>query len=125
MNGQTVIAEIQSLIQLYLDGIHEGSVELLQQVMHSDCRMVCPSQNEYSNIGMTEYYELVANRQSPSDVGEPRVDEILSISQINSEVAVVRLRCLVLGKHCEDALTLCCHEGGWRIISKVFSYELL
>lgn len=124
MIGQTAIAGIQSVIQLYLDGIHEGSVEHLQQVMHPDCRMVCPSQGDYSNIGMPEYFELVSNRKSPRDIGEPRLDEILSIDQINGEIALVRLRCLVLGKHCEDALTLCCHEGSWRIISKVFSYQI-
>ena len=125
MKSQSAISDIQTVIQLYLDGIHDGNVEHLQRAMHPDCRMVCPSHDDYVNIGMSEYFDLVASRESPRHVGESRADEVLTITQVNGEVALVHLRCLVLGKLSEDALILLRHEGSWRIISKVFSYELV
>lgn len=123
MTGQAVLSELQAVAQQYLDGIHHGDVDLLKRVMHPDCRMVCHGQGDYSNIGMAEYFTAVAGRQSPQELGEPRLEEVLAISQVDGQLATIRLRCLVLGKYCEDALTLVSHGGKWRIISKVFTYR--
>ncbi|MEM9727282.1 MAG: nuclear transport factor 2 family protein [Myxococcota bacterium] len=114
---------VHDTVREYLDGIHEGSVASLARAMHPDCRMVCASDSNYTNMGMVEYFEVVANRQSPKDVGERRLDEIRSIDLVNGDTAVVRLVCLVLGKLCEDVLTLVLDEGAWRIVSKVYTYR--
>ena len=124
MNPARTLTDIESAIHAYLEGIHTGTVELLKASMHPDCRMICTSGPGYLNIGMDVYFDMVAKRQSPAEVGEERRDEIVSITRLNEEIAFVNLKCLVLGKHCEDALTLIPHDGEWRIIAKVFAYQL-
>ncbi|MEO1078721.1 MAG: nuclear transport factor 2 family protein [Pseudomonadota bacterium] len=115
--------EIEETISFYLDGIHQGDVALLQRAMHPDCRMACISSARYLNIGMNEYFDLVENRQSPLDVGETRCDKVHSIQHVQEEIAFVRLGCLVLGKDCEDLLTLIRDGGKWQIISKVYAVK--
>lgn len=96
----------------------------LWQVMHPDCHMVVVSGEHYSNTSMHDDFDVVANRASPSDVGEPRRDTIRTIEIIRDETATVRLQCRELGKICEDSLTLI-HDGHrWSIISKVFAYRV-
>ena len=124
MNPARTLTDIESAINAYLEGIHTGRVELLKASMHPDCRMICTSAPGYLNIGMDVYFDMVAKRQSPAEVGEERRDEIVSITRLNEEIAFVNLKWLVLGKHCEDALTLIPHDGEWRIIAKVFAYQL-
>lgn len=123
MSEHQPFLDIHRVLGLYLDGIHNGDVDVLERVMHRDCRMVCVSDGTYSNLDMREYFNLVAQRESPRRAGEPREDAVHSVLQVNDEVASVRLSCRVLGKHCEDLLTLVNHEHRWQIISKVFAFE--
>lgn len=123
MEDNSTISEIQEVIQKYLDGIHFGRVEDLQRAMHPDCRMISLSEGTYANTDMATYFQVVANRQSPHAVGEPREERVLEISAPDDNIATVRLECLVLGKACRDTLTLLRMNNNWSIISKVFSFE--
>lgn len=118
-------AQIELVIADYLDGIHFGDLAKLRRAMHPDCRMIALSGDEYAITGMEEYFTAVANRKSPAEIGEPRMDSVEAIDVSRAPVAVVTLRCLVLGKACADTLTLIEHDSEWKIISKVFSYELV
>lgn len=115
--------KITDVVRDYLDGIYEGSIKKLKRSLHKDARMISLSKGAYSNIGMNEYFEIVRNRRSPSQLNEKRMDKLLSISLKPEGTACVELECLVLGKYCLDTLTLINAENQWLIVSKVFAYE--
>ena len=119
----SVLQRVEHVLHDYLNGIHNGDVELLKQVMHPECRMISVSESKHMNIGMAEYFNVVANRQSPREVCEERTDLIRSIDRVSDELVSARLRCRVLGKDCEDQLTLVNTDGRWQIISKVFAFK--
>ncbi|MEL7454695.1 MAG: nuclear transport factor 2 family protein [Pseudomonadota bacterium] len=123
MADDSPISEIQVVIQHYLDGIHFGRVEDLQRAMHPDCRMISLSDETYAKTDMATYFQVVANRQSPHAVGEPREERVLEISAPDDNIATVRLECLVLGKACRDTLILIKADNNWSITSKVFWFE--
>ena len=122
--ANNALAQIELVIADYLDGIHFGDLAKLRRAMHPDCRMIALSGETYASTGMEDYFAAVADRNSPSEIGERRVDSVDAVDVSRAPIAVVTLRCLVLGKACEDTLTLIEHHGEWQIISKVFSYKL-
>ena len=73
---------------------------------------------------MAEYFPIVDKRPSPASRGEARNDRIVSIEFGGPVTAFARVECSIGAKFFTDFLTLIRSDDEWRIISKVFHYDL-
>ena len=118
-------AEIEAVLQTYLDGLYYSDTQRLRNVLHPQARYVCATEDTLVNLSMEEYFPIVDKRPSPASRNELRQDKIVSIAFAGPKTATVRLHCAVGPKYFTDALTLINTEGRWWIISKVFHYDLV
>lgn len=74
---------------------------------------------------MAEYFPIVKSRISPASKNQLRQDKVVSINLIHDLLAIVHVECVIEPKYFYDALTFTLDDDQWKIISKVFSYQLL
>ena len=117
--------EIEALAQIYFDAIYDGDVRAIDLLFHPDARLFCVGGGSETILGVSAYKEIVAGRTNPRDRGDPRADEILSIETPTATTALLRTRELFLPKRFTDDLGLVRWPEGWRIVSKIWDFELL
>jgi hypothetical protein len=115
---------ISELLQTYFDGLYLSDAERLRRVFHPAARYVCATEEKLVDLGMAEYLPIVAARPSPASRGEARRDRIVGIEFAGPNTAFARVNCAIGPKHFTDFLTLIRTDGAWRIIAKVFHYDL-
>jgi Putative lumazine-binding len=76
-------------------------------------------------MSLEEYLVLVAGRQSPEARGDRRADEILNISIPSATTAHARVREIFLPKNFTDELTFVRADNQWKIVSKVWHFDLI
>ena len=117
-------AEIAAVLSDYFDGLYHSDTSRLARVFHPRAQYVCATEGTLTQLAMDEYFPIVDQRASPASRGEPRFDRILSIEFAGSVTAFVRAECAIGPKHFTDFLTLIRIDDGWRIIAKVFHFDL-
>lgn len=117
--------EILEALTLYFDGLYYSDVERLKRVFHPAAHYVSVSDGVFVHRTMDEYLPIVAGRASPASRGEPRADAVDEIAFAGPLTAAARLRCAIGPKRFIDLLTLVKDEREWRIISKVFHFDLV
>jgi acyl-CoA dehydrogenase len=65
--------------------------------------------------------EAMENRQSPSEKGEARRDEILFVDQLNDSLALARMQLEMMGGVMQDYLSLLKIDGQWLIVAKTWA----
>lgn len=118
------LAEIARCLVDYFDGLYLGDTERLARIFHPQARYVCATGDEFICLGLEEYFPIVDARPSPSSQNEARRDRISHIALAGPDTGFVRAHCSIGPKHFTDLLTLVRTDGDWRIISKVFHYDL-
>lgn len=116
-------AAVIAVLQDYFDGLHYSDTQRLRRAFHPRAVYATASQGEPLVLGMEQYFPIVDARPSPASKGEPRTDEIVSISFVGPNTALATLRCSIRPRHFVDLLTLIHVDGGWRVIAKVFHWE--
>lgn len=117
-------AAVSELLQLYFDGLYHSDSERLGRVFHPQARYVCATDPALVNLSMAEYFPVVDARPAPAASGQARRDRIVSIEFAGPRTAFARVHCAIGPKYFTDLLTLIRTEEGWRIIAKVFHYDL-
>jgi len=117
-------AAVSELLQLYFDGLYHSDTERLGRVFHPEARYVCATDPELVNLSMAEYFPVVDARPAPAASSQARRDRIVSIEFAGPSTAFARVHCAIGPKYFTDLLTLIRTEEGWRIIAKVFHYDL-
>ncbi|WP_199800357.1 nuclear transport factor 2 family protein [Erythrobacter mangrovi] len=112
-------------LQTYFDALYECDVEALRRVFHPRAIYVCPTGEDLVYWTMDEYFPVVEARTPPAARGEIRRDAVEAISFAGPKTAFARVRCSIGEKYFTDFLTLILDQGRWRIISKVFHFDLL
>lgn len=115
---------VAALLQTYFDGLYHSDTKRLGRAFHPDARYVCATEEPLVNLSMGEYFPVVDRRPSPASRGEARQDRIVSIEFAGPSTAFARVNCAIGPKRFTDFLTLIKVEEGWRIISKVFHFDL-
>ncbi|BCH32805.1 hypothetical protein MesoLjLc_47350 [Mesorhizobium sp. L-8-10] len=118
-------ARIEAQMQLYFDGLYLSDVDRLAKVFDPAARYVCATGEEAINLGMKEYFPIVAAREPPAARGEARRDEVVAITFAGEKTALVQARCAIGERHFTDFLSFIHTAAGWRIVAKVFHYETL
>lgn len=117
--------QIEAQMQLYFDGLYHSDIERLGKVFDPAARYVCATEAPVVNLGMDEYLPIVARRPAPAARDEPRRDQIVSIALAGPNTALVTARCAIGERHFTDFLNFIRTADGWRIIAKVFHYDLV
>lgn len=123
--GATDYDAIVGVLQDYLDGLYHSDTALLRRAMHPRAIYACATSGELVALSMDEYFSIVDHRPSPASQGHARQDRLLSIEFAGPVTALVRLECALPPKRFMDFLTLLHVGGRWRIMSKVFHYQLV
>lgn len=121
---RTRFDEVAEVLGAYFDGLYGSDAALLERVFHPDAVYACATEPRFVRLGMADYLPMVAARPSPASRGEPRQDEILAIEFAGDSTAFAKVRCAIAPKLFTDFLTLVRTDGAWRIIAKVFHFEL-
>ena len=88
-------------------------------------RYVTATGGETLMLNMPAYFAIVEKREAPASRNEPRRDVIREIQIAGPETAFARVNCAIGERHFTDLLSLIRVDGEWRIIAKVFHYDLI
>jgi Putative lumazine-binding len=116
--------EIVEVLGRYFDGLYHSDTKRLGQVFHPQAKYTCATEGKLVHLGMDEYFPIVDKRPSPASRNEVRRDRIVSIEFAGPVTAFARVECAIGPKFFTDLLTFINIDGGWRIISKVFHFDL-
>ena len=120
-----VINRIELQLQKYFDALYFSDVVRLKEVFHEDAVYICATERPMLKLTMAEYFPIVENRISPASKQQLRHDKITSIHLLNEMMAMVHVECAIEPKYFYDALTFVLVENEWKILSKVFHYEIM
>lgn len=117
-------AEVVVLLGAYFDALYHCDVSQLQSVFHPSARYWCATEGELTELDMTQYFPIVAQRASPASRSEERADRIVSIEFAGPTTSLARVQCRIGEKYFTDLLSLVRLNDRWQIISKVFHFDL-
>jgi hypothetical protein len=118
------LADILDCLSLYFDGLYFSDTDRLAQVFHPQARYVCATAGDQRNLSLEEYVPIVAARPSPASRQEARQDRIVSVTLAGPDMAFAHVNCAIGPRYFTDFLTLVRSDGEWRIIAKVFDYDV-
>jgi hypothetical protein len=116
-------AQIQGVVERYLDGLYHCDTELLGSVFHPRALYATAVGPEPLFLSMDEYFPIVEKRDPPARTQAPRRERLISVELAGPVTAFVKLECSFFQKDYIDYLTLIRVDGRWQIIAKVFHYE--
>lgn len=118
-------ADVAKLLGQYFDGLYNCDVSLLGHVFHPRAQLVTVSDGDLATLDIPTYLAMIAKRESPASRREPRVDRIVSIEFGSENTAVARAQCAIGPKLFTDFISLVQVSDGWRIVAKVYQFELI
>jgi len=115
------LADIEALLQTYLDGLHEGSVDKLGAAFHetADLRSVA-ADGTLAILTREAWFDGVKSRPSPKSRDLPRHDWVVTIDRSGPATAFAKVQCAIPPRYFTDYLTLARLNEGWRIVGKTF-----
>lgn len=116
---------VANVLQRYFDGLYESDTSILADVFHPQALYCCASEGTLQQLSMDAYFAVVDKRPSPASHGEVRCDRILSIEFAGPVTAFARVNCAIGPKYFTDFLTFVHIDGAWRIVSKVFHFDIV
>ena len=116
-------AEIEAVVQTYLDGLYEGDVAKLAAAFHPTSSLTYEENGVLTPLPRDRWLDAVRERPSPKSRGLARHDRILQIDQASPTAAFVKLQCAVPPRFFTDYLSLLKVEGRWQVAQKVFATE--
>lgn len=116
--------ELVEVIGRYFTGLRHSDAAGLAEVFHPQALYACASEGTLTCLSMQGYLPMVAARPSPASRGEPPMDEIVSIAFAGPVTARATVKCAIGPKRFTDFLTFVKLDGRWRIIAKVFHFDL-
>jgi hypothetical protein len=118
------VAALLAVLQDYFDGLYDGDIDRLTGIYHERVRLFCPTDPDLVELDLPTYLEVVKNRPSPASRQDERFDRIVELSLPTPTTAHARVECAYLPKRFTDDLTLVRTPGGWKIIAKVWHYDI-
>ncbi|ALM84101.1 nuclear transport factor 2 family protein [Bordetella sp. N] len=116
----TEISKIEAAVQLYFDGLYEGSVEKLAQVFHEGATLFIPKEGKLVALPVPEWFKRVAARPAPAASKASRDDAILLIDRVGEANAMVKVRCMLPPTTYTDYLSFIKFDGRWQIVAKSY-----
>jgi hypothetical protein len=115
---------ITAVMTLYFDGLYHSDVARLRRVFHEKAIYACATESALIYKTMEEYFPIVAARPSPASMNQQRADAVVNIDNVGDSMAFVKAHCAIGPKYFTDFLTFVKADGQWRILSKIFHFEM-
>lgn len=122
--GRDALAEIAAVLGDYFDGLHHSDAAGLAEVFHPEAVYATATDGTLTHLTMDDYLPMVAARPAPASRGEGRQDRIVSIELAGPVTALARVECAIGVRRFTDLLSLVRLDGSWRIVAKIFHYDL-
>jgi hypothetical protein len=119
------LVQIEEVLTTYFDGLYFSDTERLARVFHPHALYASATEGSLTHLTMAEYFPIVDARPSPASRNEERRDRITSVELAGPVTATARVECAIGPRHFTDLLCLVKLEGRWRIVSKVFHFDLI
>jgi hypothetical protein len=117
---QDKLAITQALEDVYLKGIYEGDINLLQKVYHPGTLVFGDIKGVPYAKTLEQYLDGVKNRVSVKDSGKPFKGIITSIDVVNS-IAVAKLHVKMYDFNYDEFLSFHKIDGQWLIVNKMLT----
>jgi Putative lumazine-binding len=115
---------VESVVQLYFDGLYEGSADKLADAFHPSADLRWHEDGKLQVLSVPDWLDRVRKRPSAKAQGQPREDVIVSIDRSDEATAFVKVRCQLPPRYFTDYLVAMKLDDGWRIVSKSYRYDL-
>jgi hypothetical protein len=119
-NLQDSLAISQALKNYYFNGIYEGDLNALQNILNPGTLLFGDVKGKPYSKTLDEYLHVVKNRQSPKDSGKPFEGTIHSINIINS-IAVAKVHVKMYDFEYDEFLSFHKIDNRWVIVNKLMS----
>lgn len=119
-NDQDSAAIIRTLEDNYFQGIYEGNLRALQNILNPGALLFGDVKGEPYAKTLEQYLDGVKHRVSPKDQGTPFKGTIRSISITNS-IAVANVHVKMYTFEYEEYLSLHKINGQWMIVNKMLT----
>ncbi|MFF3114761.1 nuclear transport factor 2 family protein [Kitasatospora sp. NPDC057904] len=111
---------IEGLLKDYFDLLYTQDMDLFERVFHPDSVLYSAQDGEVVVRPRAAYRAVMEGRQSPTEAGAPRHDEILLIDVLSPEMALVKVRLRLFGNTMEDYLNLLKVGERWTVAAKLY-----
>ena len=119
-NLQDSLAISQALNNYYFNGIYEGDLNALQNILNPGTLLFGDVKGKPYSKTLDEYLDVVKNRQSPKDSGKPFKGTIHSIDIINS-IAVAKVHVKMYDFEYDEFLSFHKIDNRWVIVNKMMT----
>ncbi len=115
--------ELESALQTYFDGLHEGDAEKLGSLFHDVSHLFSVTDGKLNDLPREKWFDLVRSRGSAKAQGLARRDFIVHIDRSSPTTAYAKVECQIPPRYFTDYLTFVKLADGWKIVSKTFHTE--
>jgi hypothetical protein len=119
-NLQDSSAISQALENYYFNGIYEGDINALQNILNPGTLLFGDVKGKPYSKTLDEYLDVVKSRQSPKESGKPFKGTIHSINIINS-IAVAKVHVKMYDFEYDEFLSFHKIDNRWVIVNKMMS----
>ncbi len=117
----TELQSIKATIDLYVEGLRTGNIELLKKAFHPKAMMYGASPKAVTIVEIDGLYGYVSSNEPPSKTGEPHQCFISSISYDGSAASAEVVEESAYGNDYTNYFTLLKIDGTWVIVSKTYN----
>ena len=117
---QDSIAITQALENYYFNGIYEGDLNALQNILNPGTLLFGDLKGKPYAKTLDQYLDGVKNRQSPKDSGMPFKGTIVSINIVNS-IAVAKAHVKMYEFEYDEFLSFHKIDNRWVIVNKMIT----
>ena len=117
-------ATVESVIELYFDGLYEGDADKLGAIFHPTADLRWQDKGELQVLTVPDWLDRVRKRPSARAEGKPRDDFIVTIDRSDDTTAFVKVRCQLPPRYFTDYLVAFKLADNWQIVSKSYRYDL-
>lgn len=118
---QSDVAEIEKVLKVYFDGLHEGDTKKLGEAFHPSSHLYSVgSDGKAADMPRGDWFKMVESRPSAKSKGSARADRIVSIDFSGPGTAFAKVECQLPPRYFTDYLTLLKIDGRWQVIAKAF-----
>ena len=117
-------ATVEDVIQLYFDGLYEGSAEKLGEAFHPSADLRWLEKGELQVLSVPDWLDRIRKRPSAKAEGKPRADFVVTTDRSDDSTAFVKVKCQLPPRYFTDYLIALKLADGWKIVSKSYRYDL-
>ena len=114
---------VESVVQLYFDGLHEGSADKIGEAFHPSADLRWHENGELKVLKVPDWLDLIRKRPSAKTQGQAREDFIVTMDRSDETTAFVKVRCQLPPRYFTDYLVAMKLSDGWKIVSKSYRYD--